>query len=110
MMLDSNGDPNAAPAANRQSRAAQIICVIMIFAVFIGGLGFVYKIIQFSREALGEETTSFAAIPVIVYACVAIGFISLFLWALARGQFRDVEGPKYRMLRREELYERRHIL
>ena len=34
------------------------------------------------------------------YLFVAGGFAFLFLWALSRGQFKDVEEPKYRMLQR----------
>jgi cbb3-type cytochrome oxidase maturation protein len=93
----------------RTSSIAQWTCIGMLLAVFTGGLGFVYKLVQFSKEAIGAEATSFAAIPVITYSCVALGFVSMFLWSLSRGQFRDVEKPKHRMLRREELYERRNI-
>ena len=81
----------------------------MLVATLIGALGFVYKLVQFTKEAIGEDDASFAAVPVLVYACVALGFISLFLWAFARGQFRDVEEPKYRLLEEEEQYERAGI-
>lgn len=30
-----------------------------------------------------------------------LGFVALFLWSWARGQYRDVEAPKFRMLELE---------
>ena len=90
----------------RRKRIAQWVCLIMLFAVLVGAMGFVYKIVQFAREAFGDTATSFAAVPLLAYVFVAVGFVLLFLWALARGQFRDVERPKYDMLEREREYER----
>ncbi len=90
----------------KRRRIAQYVCVVMLLAVFIGAFGFVYKLVQFAREAMGEDAASFAVVPVLTYACVAGGFLSLFLWSLSRGQFRDIEGPKYRLLEDEERYER----
>jgi len=78
-------------------------------AVVIGGAGFVYKLVQFTHEALQAEGASFAVVPVVVYICVALGFLSLFIWALLRGQFSNVEEPKYRLLDTEEHYERHGI-
>jgi cbb3-type cytochrome oxidase maturation protein len=40
--------------------------------------------------------------PVLTYLLVAAGYLLLFLWAYASGQFRDLEGPKYRMLEMQE--------
>ena len=34
-----------------------------------------------------------------------LGFVALFLWSWARGQYRDVEAPKFRMLELEEKQE-----
>ncbi len=87
----------------------QWICRIMLLAVFVGGTGFVYKLVQFTREAMGDEVASFAAVPVLTYVCVAVGFLSLFLWSISRGQFQDVEAPKFRLLEQEEEYDRAGI-
>jgi nitrogen fixation-related uncharacterized protein len=78
--------------------------LLMLFAVLIGGSGFVYKLIQFSKEALTSEVASFAVVPVIVYVLVAMGFGCMFFWAMFRGHLSDLEGPKYRLLEEE----RRH--
>lgn len=94
--------------AGRRSVAAWS-CWILLVATAAAGAGFVYKMIQFSREALTSEVASFAVVPVVVYILVALGFIALFFWALARGQFRDIEGPKYRLLESEERYDREGV-
>ena len=82
---------------------------IMLVSIVIGGSGFVYKLTQFSKEALAGEAASFAVVPVVVYVCVALGFVCLFLWALLRGQFRDIEAPKHRLLEQEEIYDRQGV-
>ena len=88
---------------------ARRVCAVMILGVVISGAGFVYKLAQFAREALGHEAASFAVAPIAVYILVAAGFASLFVWALLRGQFRDIEGPKHRLLEKEDLYDREGI-
>ncbi len=30
-----------------------------------------------------------------------LGFVALFLWSWARGQYKDIEAPKFRMLENE---------
>lgn len=80
----------------------------MLLVVLAGGLGFVYKIVQFTKETHGLEGAAFI-VPVLVYLTMAIGFAFLLAWAICRGMFHNVEGPKYRMLEREEDYEHRGI-
>lgn len=105
-MSQSPDDIRDTKRTRYRSRAAFWLCWGMLLAVLIGGCGFIYKLIQFAREALGSEVASFALVPVTVYILVALGFTSLFVWALLRGQFRDIEGPKYKLLEEEERYER----
>jgi len=85
------------------------LCLGMLVAIVAGGAGFAYKLVQFSREAFAAEEASFAVVPVVVYVCVAAGFVSLFVWALLRGQFTRVEEPKLRLLEEEERYDREGI-
>lgn len=99
----------ATRAIKNSSRTATWICRGMLFLVLCAGLGFAYKLLEFSREALESETASFAVVPLVVYALMALGFASLFIWAALRGQFRDVEGPKYRLLEEEERHDRAGI-
>jgi cbb3-type cytochrome oxidase maturation protein len=37
-------------------------------------------------------------ILIILSLCVGLGVWLVFIWAVRRGEFDDVEGPKYRML------------
>jgi cbb3-type cytochrome oxidase maturation protein len=90
----------------RTTRTALWICRVLLAAVLVAGLGFSYKLLEFSREALESEVASFAVVPLVVYVLVALGFASLFVWAVLRGQFRDIEGPKYRLLEEEERHDR----
>jgi hypothetical protein len=88
--------------------ARRWLLAAMLGAVLAGGLGFAYKIVQFAREAMGEDGGAFA-VPVLVYGGMAVGFICLLGWAATRGMFHDVERPKLRLLEREEEYERHGI-
>ena len=84
---------------------SKILFWAMIVAVLIGGLGFVYKLVQFARESMGEAGSAFA-VPLLVYATMAAGFACLLGWAALRGMFHDIERPKYRMLEREKEHDR----
>src|SRR5262245_30480528 len=95
-----------ARSISRGHGRTSLIWLFAIAVLVVGGMGFLYKLTMFAREALGAETASFAVVPIAVYVLVALGFFALFLWALLRGQFRDVEGPKYRLLEMEDAYER----
>lgn len=88
------------------SRAKSIVVwVIAILILLPAGAGFIDKLVQFFRT-FGLEEGGFTIIPIMNYLLVAAGFICLLIWAVARGMFRDIEGPKYTMLEREEELER----
>jgi len=42
-------------------------------------------------------------ILIILSLCVGLGVWLVFIWAVKRGEFDDVEGPKYRMLDDDEV-------
>lgn len=101
--------PQTAPETARAAGAARVmkwVTLVMLFAIVSGGTGFVYKLIQFSREALTSDVASFAVVPVVTYVLVALGFSCLFVWALLRGQFTSIEAPKHRLLEDEERHDR----
>jgi hypothetical protein len=72
--------------------------------------GFVMKFMEFAR--LAESSSSgtggmpadgaFAVTPVINYLLASAGFFFLLLWAAVNGMFRDLEQPKYCMLKNEQ--------
>jgi hypothetical protein len=94
------------PRATRDGRAVRWVTLTMLVAIVSGGSGFVYKLIQFSREALTSDVASFAVVPVVTYVLVALGFSCLFVWALLRGQLTSIEAPKHRLLEDEERHDR----
>ncbi len=92
------------------SRARNLFLWIFSIAMIVtAGTAFVFKLIEFVYTALnsGPGALSSFLIPVLTYLLVAAGFACLFLWAYVTGQFKDVEGPKYRMLELNEEWERR---
>ncbi len=95
--------------AQRPSRARRrFLWLFSVFMVLTAGTAFVFKLIEFIRTATTEGESALASflIPVLNYLLVAAGFMCLFLWAYFTGQFRDVEAPKYRMLRMQEQFDR----
>ena len=82
------------------------IHVFFISAITAAGCMFVFKLFSFLKTIKRDELAGFAFDPIMVYAFVAGGFLLLLGWAFLTGQFRDVEGPKYEMLKRFEEQER----
>lgn len=80
--------------------------------IVVAGVAFVFKLVEFIHTATtrGPEAMGSFLMPVLTYLLVAAGFLLLFLWAYATGQFRDVEAPKYRMLEMQDEIDRRESL
>ncbi len=81
---------------------ATLTVVFMTLVVVLAGIGFTFKIYMFFRDMIRTGELSFAVIPVAAYVCTALGFALLLVWSFLNGQFRDLEGPKFEMLRDEE--------
>jgi cbb3-type cytochrome oxidase maturation protein len=77
--------------------------------ILVAGTAFIFKLIEFVHTATttGPDAMGSFLMPVLTYLLVAAGYLLLFLWAYASGQFRDVEGPKYRMLEMQDEIDRR---
>ncbi len=90
--------PGSHPPRHRGSQI--FLWVFSIVMVVTAGTAFVFKFIEFLYTATREGSAAMGSflIPLLTYLIVAAGFFCLFLWAYFSGQFRDVEGPKYRML------------
>lgn len=99
------------PAA-REPQASRgktvFLWVFSLTMVITAGCAFLMKVVDFWITATREGSSAMASflIPVLNYLCVAAGFGLLFLWAYSRGQFRDVEGQKHRMLELNERFDR----
>ena len=89
------------PVREQNSRAARLFLWIFSIAMIVtAGTAFCMKLIDFYITATREGASAMGSflIPVMNYLFVAAGFALLFVWAYTRGQFRNVEAPKYRML------------
>ena len=84
--------------------------LFFITVCLIAGGMFIFKLFSFMRTVKREEMDGFAFDPIMIYAFVAMGFLTLLLWAYLTGQFRDIEGPKYEMLERFAEQERQEVM
>jgi hypothetical protein len=98
----TNHTDNQPPAPRPRSWRTTIFWLIAAGAFLPTAFGFIQKFVRLVEMRDTIEGGQFTIFPVLNYALVAIGFTCLLIWAAARGMFRDVEGPKYRMLEREE--------
>jgi len=88
------------PRSEVSPRGRWFLWVFSVAMIIIAGSAFLMKLIEFTATATREGTGALASflIPVLNYLLVAGGFFCLFFWAYFKGHFRDIEGPKYRML------------
>ena len=100
------------PSTEPSPRARWFLWIFSVAMVTTAGSAFVLKLIEFFATATrsGSDALASFLIPVLNYLLVAAGFFCLFLWAYFTGQFRDVEGPKHRMLEMQKEFDRREAL
>ncbi len=79
---------------------------IMLVGTMLGGVAFVFKIVEFLHALESPESSGFVMVPVTAYFVVAAGWTCLLVWSYLHGDFARIEEPKYRMLEREFEYER----
>lgn len=88
--------------SDKKEWAVFILWTWVILGVTFASLTFSYKVIEFVKTVPRGEVAGFAAIQVITYLLIAIGFFFLFLWSFLKGDFKDMEKAKYRVLEMEE--------
>ncbi len=87
------------------SKRDKIITYIMIFLVILpGGLSFFAKVGSYFMVEMEEGMSGFA-LPFFNYLFIALGFVSLFIWAYLKGHFKDIEKPSYDMMEMEQSFE-----
>ena len=80
---------------------------VMAVAIIVpAAAGFITKFVYFVQTLRTDASASFAIVPMVNYVVVAAGFFCLLIWAAYRGMFRDIEGPKYTLLEREDQLDR----
>lgn len=79
------------------------LVVFQWIVIIVAGTGFTYKFVEFTYSIFktGNELVQFAVTPIVMYSCVAIGFFSMFMWTVVRGDYKDIEKPKFRLFERE---------
>ena len=88
-----------------KSTPAQRITLIAFVVVFLlpAGVGFGIKLYEFITVANGATSEgTFMLVPVLNYFIVFMGMLCMLAWAATNGMFRDIEKPKFDMLRREQ--------
>lgn len=95
------------PAATPPSRLRTWVVVGFGGAVLMfAGLGFVYKMTEFTMTIVQDDIEGFGAAAVAVYLLGLLPIVLINLWAILTGRFRDIERPKYRMLELDREIER----
>lgn len=91
--------------SSRATRA--FVWIFSIVMILTAGSAFGMKLVDFYITATRKGSSALGSflVPVMNYLCIAAGFAALFVWAYARGQFRNVEEPKHRMLEQNRLYD-----
>ena len=107
----SSNDQGPAPLERKanppmSSKANRFVWGFGIVMVIIAGGGFTMKFIEFATVLMSDEPMQFAFLPVVTYLMVAAGFACLFFWAYVKGQFKDIEAAKYRMLQMQDEIDR----
>ena len=97
--------PEATMREGTSKTTRLFLWIFSIVMIVTAGTAFGMKLIDFYITATREGTAALGSflIPVMNYLCIAAGFAALFVWAYSRGQFRNVEEPKYRMLEQNAL-------
>ncbi len=78
---------------------------IMMVAVLAAGAAFTLKIAQFLHTLESPDVEGFITVPITTYFAVAMGYLFLFGWCWAKGDFKRIEEPKFTMLEREMEYD-----
>jgi hypothetical protein len=105
-MIPTTPDLPDVPIRDRVGPKAIVLVVMAAAIVVPAAIGFITKFVYFVRTLRTDNAGSFAIVPMINYLAVAAGFFCLLIWAAYRGMFRDIEGPKFTMLDREDRLDR----
>ncbi|WP_297887807.1 hypothetical protein [Sulfurihydrogenibium sp.] len=74
---------------------------LMIMFVFLFVVGSIIAVRTVAYLEAGFELKGFL-VQVITYVIALTGWLTLFIYSYIKGDFKDIEGPKYDLLEREE--------
>jgi hypothetical protein len=90
----------------RLSTRGLVVFVFAIAVMAIAGLGFVYKMAEFTLTIVADDIAGFGAVAVATYLIGMLPIVFITLWAVVTGRFRDIERPKLRLLELDREIER----
>jgi len=82
------------------------VLAIGILVLTLAAGGFFFKFFEFVKSVFSNDLLNWAIVPVTTYLIVGVGFLSLFLWSVTKGDYKDVEAPKFRLFELDEQAEK----
>lgn len=82
-------------------RISQRTVALMTLFIFLFVVGSIIAIRTVAYLQAGFELKGFL-VQVITYVIALTGWLLLFVYAYVKGDFKDIEGPKYDLLEKEE--------
>jgi hypothetical protein len=90
-----------------KSNSRKLIEIGLAVGVFVfAGVGFVYKMSEFTVTIVKDEVEGFGAVAVATYLIGMLPMTFLMLWAVMTGRFRDLEATKQRLFELDAEIER----
>jgi hypothetical protein len=86
--------------AGRLKRITLILAVVILAPCLFG---FWIRLSEFIATARQDSLGAFAIVPIFNYLLATCGFVLMMIWAVLNGMFKDVEAPKFDLLRRERM-------
>ncbi len=77
------------------------LLILFIFLFVVGTIIAVRTVAYLEAGMVGSELKGFL-VEVIAYIIALTGWLMLFIYSYMKGDFKDIEGPKYEILELEE--------
>jgi FtsH-binding integral membrane protein len=77
------------------------LLILFIFLFVVGTIIAVRTVAYLDAGMSGSELKGFL-VEVISYVVALTGWLALFIYSYMKGDFKDIEGPKYELLEMEE--------
>ncbi len=100
---------NTAAASDASRKIERFMMRLFAVVVICSGAAFVFKLYEFLEDLTNREGLHFAGAHLLTYVLVAGGFALLLIYGFMKGQFTDIEEPKFEMLEKEIEYDRQEF-
>jgi FtsH-binding integral membrane protein len=85
----------------RVSQKTVALLILFIFLFVVGTIIATRTVAYLEAGMSGSELKGFL-VEVIAYVVALTGWLFLFIYSFMKGDFKDIEGPKYEILEMEE--------